>query len=262
MISSSSTPAKVRDEPVVNQVPVPHCAILSEDKSKASISMPPIPPKANPCHPNGNSPSKSNYGIPIVDSFVLHSDGPAKKCEAKVDVNGFEIPSLAELNRSLGIQSPPNVPNDTPLHADVNSPKEDADSLRDLSPLVPIRLSQYFHNELGDVQCSQYVAGRYLKSFDSPNGEDCIVMVTIPHSDISKSTFSSKPPTVDLCSPAVIKKSTQVGPKVNEAVDDVQIVGSSSFATRCQELSRSNDAVYKKLNYFAAPASSSRNHKK
>ncbi|KAF7101697.1 hypothetical protein CFC21_102952 [Triticum aestivum] len=36
----------------------------------------------------------------------------------------------------------------------------------------------------------------------------------------------------------------------DEAVDDVQIVGSSSFVDRCKDLSRSNDAAYNKLNNF------------
>lgn len=199
MLSSSSTLARVRDEAVVNEGPVPVCALLSEDKSKGSISIPAVPPK-------GNSPSKSECGIADVDSFVLLSDGPAKDGKEKDAVNAFGIPSLAELNRALGIQSPAKVCNDTPVHADGKSPVEQSNYFRDMSPLVPIRLSQYFRNELGDVQCSQYVAERFLKSFNSPNDEDCIVMVNLPQSDISKPPNHVKPPTVDLCSPDVIKK--------------------------------------------------------
>nr|XP_040255568.1 uncharacterized protein LOC109764148 isoform X5 [Aegilops tauschii subsp. strangulata] len=141
------------------------------------------------------------------------------------------------------------------VHAHGKSPMEDTNSFRDLSPLVPIRLSQYFRNELGDVQCSQYVADRYLKSFNSPNDEDCIVMVNVDHSDNSKPTNH-----VNLCSPDVILKTTPKGvAKLNEAVVDVHKVGSSNFAARCQELSRSNDVTYNKLHSFAAPATSYRN---
>ncbi|XP_044428611.1 uncharacterized protein [Triticum aestivum] len=204
---------------------------------------------------SGISPSKSKCDITDVDSFVLLSDGPAKDCNEEDVVNAFGIPSFAELNRALGIQSPSNVCNYTPVHAHGKSPMEDTNSFRDLSPLVPIRLSQYFRNELGDVQCSQYVADRYLKSFNSPNDEDCIVMVNVDHSDYSKPTNH-----VNLCSPDVILQTTpKAVVKLNEAVVDVHKIGSSNFAARCQELSRSNDVTYNKLHSFTAPATSYRN---
>ncbi|XBI96311.1 hypothetical protein VPH35_032613 [Triticum aestivum] len=157
VLSSSSTPAKLRNEAVAKEGPVPVCTLFSEDKAKDSIAA--VPPK-------GISPSKSRCEITDVDSFVLLSDGPAKDCDDKDDVNAFGIPSLAELNRVLGIQPPANVCNDTPVHAHEKSTIEDTNSFRVLSPLLPIRLSQYFHNE-----CSQYVVDRYLKSFNSPNDE-------------------------------------------------------------------------------------------
>ena len=77
-------------------------------------------------------------------------DGPAKDCKEKDAVNAFGIPSLAELNRALGIQSPAKVCNDTPVHADGKSPVQQSNSFRDMSPLVPIRLSQYFRNEVSN----------------------------------------------------------------------------------------------------------------
>ncbi|XP_037487884.1 uncharacterized protein LOC119366279 [Triticum dicoccoides] len=197
VLSSSSTPAKLRNEAVAKEGPVPVCTLFSEDKAKDSIAA--VPPK-------GISPSKSKCEITDVDFFVLLSDAHAKDCDDKEDVNAFGIPSLAELNRVLGIQPPANVCNDIPVHAHEKSTIEDTNSFRVMSPLLPIRLSQYFHNELGDVQCSQYVADRYLKSFNSPNDEDCIVMVNVAHSDHSKPTNYVNPPTVDLCSRDVITK--------------------------------------------------------
>ncbi|XP_044325984.1 uncharacterized protein [Triticum aestivum] len=246
VLSSSSTPAKVHNEAVAKEGPIPVCALFSEVKTKDSIAA--VPAK-------GISPSKSKCDITDVDSFVLLSDGPAKDCNEKDAANSFGIPSFAELNRALGIQSPSNVCNYTPVHAHGKSPMEDTNSFRDLSPLVPIRLSQYFRNELGDVQCSQYVADRYLKLFNSPNDEDCIVMVNVDHSDYSKPTNH-----VNLCSPDVILQTTpKAVVKLNEAVVDVHKVGSSNFAARCQELSRSNDVTYNKLHSFAAPATIYRN---
>ncbi|KAI5020726.1 hypothetical protein ZWY2020_045614 [Hordeum vulgare] len=227
VISSCSVPDKVHAETVVTpDIPVVR-SVLCEVKLKGSTSFPPEPP-------TGNYPSNSKCGNPDVDSVVVLSDGPPKE---KVGVNAFGIPSFVELNRSLGIQSPTKACNGTPVSADKNSAMEDGNSFSGLSPLIPVRLSQLFRNELPDVQCSQYVADRFLKTFGSSRSEDCLVMVNVPSSAICK----SKEP-------------------VNEAGVDVHKVGSSRFNARCQELSRSNDVAYNKLHNFAPPATSRSNH--
>ncbi|KAE8773338.1 hypothetical protein D1007_54487 [Hordeum vulgare] len=227
VISSCSVPDKVHAETVVTpDIPVVR-SVLCEVKLKGSTSFPLEPP-------TGNYPSNSKCGNPDVDSVVVLSDGTPKE---KVGVNAFGIPSFVELNRSLGIQSPTKACNGTPVSADKNSAMEDGNSFSGLSPLIPVRLSQLFRNELPDVQCSRYVADRFLKTFDSSRSEDCLVMVNVPSSAICK----SKEP-------------------VNEAGVDVHKVGSSRFNARCQELSRSNDVAYNKLHNFAPPATSRSNH--
>ncbi|KAE8788433.1 hypothetical protein D1007_37560 [Hordeum vulgare] len=226
VISSCSVPDKVHAETVViPDIPAVR-SVLCEVKLKGSTSFPLEPP-------TGNHPSNSKRGNPDVDSVVVLSDGPPKE---KVGVNAFGIPSFVELNHSL-----------------------DGNSFSGLSPLVHVRLSQLFRNELADVQCSQYVADRFLKTFDSSRSEDCLVMVNVLSSAISKSKKLVSSPTVDLCSLDVFNSSHLGGVKVNEAGVDVHKVGSSRFNAKCQELSRSNDVAYNKLHNFAPPATSHSN---
>ena len=74
---------------------------------------------------------------PLCDFCVA---GPDKKCEPKVVVNDFPKPTSAEFSRSLGVQSHPKV------FIQQHKVKEGDSSFGGLSPLVPIRLSQRFHN--------------------------------------------------------------------------------------------------------------------
>lgn len=173
------------DQSVVNQAAVPISPILFEANAEAPISMPSFSAGAISSHANGKGPSTAQCAIPAIGSSLLDSAGPIKKCEAKAVVNDFQIPSLAEFNRSHGVQSPPVDCNDQPLHDDGNHVMEDASSFRGLSPLVPIRLSQLFQNAQGDVECSQYVVQRYLNSFESPNDElthqGVLLSTSVPH---------------------------------------------------------------------------------
>ncbi|XP_044958468.1 uncharacterized protein LOC123409664 [Hordeum vulgare subsp. vulgare] len=141
VLSSSCVPAKVHTEAVVTAHVAPVRPVLCEVKSKGSTSIPLEPPI-------GNYPSNSKCGNPDVDSVVVLSDGPPKE---KVGVNAFGIPSLAELNCSLGIQSSSIACNGTPVSADRNSAMEDGNSFCGMSPLVPVRLSQYFCNEVSII---------------------------------------------------------------------------------------------------------------
>ncbi|KAM3298829.1 hypothetical protein ACQJBY_040355 [Aegilops geniculata] len=200
VLSSSSPAPKVCVESVVN-----------EANAEGAIPMAPLSCGKSASDAIGISPSTMECPIPVVGSSLIHSAGPDKKCEPKVVVNDFQKPSFAEFSRSLGVQSQPQVSIQQP------KVKEGDSSFRVLSPLVPIRLSQRFHNV------------------------GCIEMVTLPPSEVSKSNLYSS------------------HPNDQKAVDDVQIVGTSSFAARCKDLSRSNDAAYNKLNNFnlAEPQSTS-----
>ncbi|XP_044379925.1 uncharacterized protein [Triticum aestivum] len=188
----------------------------------------------------GISPSTTRCAIPVVGSTLEPSAGLIKKCEPKSDDNGFQRPTFAQLNRTLSVQSNGDVTNGEPNDKEVDN------SFGEPSPLVPIRLSQRFHNALGDVECSQYVVERFMNSLDPRNYEDCVEMAALPNFKVSKSTHCSSHPTNE----------------VKELQDDIQIVGTSSFAARCQQLSRSNDVAYNKLKNFTAPQSTSCNPRK
>ncbi|XP_037410116.1 uncharacterized protein LOC119272855 [Triticum dicoccoides] len=229
VLSSSSPAPKVCDEGVVNEADVEAAIPVADLSSVKSHS-----------HSIGISPSTTQCAIPVVGSTLRPSAGLIKKCEPKVDDNGFPRPTFAQLNRTLGVQSNGDVTNGEPNDKEVDN------SFGELSPLVPIRLSQRFHNALGDVECSQYVVERYMNSLDPRNDEDCVEMAALPNSEVSKSTHCSSHPTNE----------------VKELQDDIQIVGTSSFAARCQQLSRSNDVAYNKLKNFIAPQSTSCNPRK
>ncbi|XBH76163.1 hypothetical protein VPH35_102853 [Triticum aestivum] len=228
IVLSSSCPApKVCDEGLVNEANV-EVAIPVADLSSIK----------SPSHSIGISPSTTWCAIPVVGS-TLKPSGPLNS-EPKADDNGFQRPTFAQLNRTLGVQSNGDVTNGEPNDKEVDN------SFGELSPLVPIRLSQRFHNALGDVECSQYVVERFMNSLDPRNDEDCIEMAGLPNSEVSKSTHCSSHPTNE----------------VKELQDNIQIVGTSSFAARCQQLSRSNDVAYNKLKNFTAPQSTSCNPRK
>ncbi|XP_037439988.1 uncharacterized protein LOC119307978 isoform X5 [Triticum dicoccoides] len=157
-------------------------SVVNEANAEGAIPMDPLSCGKSASDAIGISPSTMQCPIPAIGSSLMHSAGPDKKCEPKHKV------------------------------------KEGDSSFGGLSPLVPIRLSQRFHNV------------------------DCIEMVTLPPSEVSKSNFSSS--------------------HLNDQkpVDDVQIVGTSSFVDRCKDLSRSNDVAYNKLNNFNLTESQSISH--
>ncbi|XP_037439985.1 uncharacterized protein LOC119307978 isoform X3 [Triticum dicoccoides] len=191
--------------------PVPK-SVVNEANAEGAIPMDPLSCGKSASDAIGISPSTMQCPIPAIGSSLMHSAGPDKKCEPKVVVTDFQKPSFAEFSRSLGVQSHPKV------FIQQHKVKEGDSSFGGLSPLVPIRLSQRFHNV------------------------DCIEMVTLPPSEVSKSNFSSS--------------------HLNDQkpVDDVQIVGTSSFVDRCKDLSRSNDVAYNKLNNFNLTESQSISH--
>ncbi|XP_044379934.1 uncharacterized protein [Triticum aestivum] len=229
VLSSSSRAPKVCDEGVVNEANV-----------EAAIPVADLSSIKSPSHSIGISPSTTRCAIPVVGSTLEPSAGLIKKCEPKSDDNGFQRPTFAQLNRTLSVQSNGDVTNGEPNDKEVDN------SFGEPSPLVPIRLSQRFHNALGDVECSQYVVERFMNSLDPRNYEDCVEMAALPNFKVSKSTHCSSHPTNE----------------VKELQDDIQIVGTSSFAARCQQLSRSNDVAYNKLKNFTAPQSTSCNPRK
>ena len=79
--------------------------------------------------------------------------GLIKKCEPKADDNGFQRPTFAQLNRTLGVQSNGDVTNGEP------NVKEVDNSFGEPSPLVPIRLSQRFHNAVASCLWSLMTRG-------------------------------------------------------------------------------------------------------
>lgn len=114
--------------------------------------------------------------------------------------------------------------------------------MRNLSPIVPVRFSQLFQDEGNDVQCSQYLRECFKESRQSPYEE------------------SSKIKTVDLTSPFACNESIKKC-KIDDFKDEVQILGTSSFSTRCVELSRKTNDAYNKLKNFSAVPSSILSHK-
>ncbi|VAI04979.1 unnamed protein product [Triticum turgidum subsp. durum] len=121
VLSSSSPAPKVCDEGVVNEANV-EAAIPVADLSSIK------------------SPSHSIAGL-------------IKKCEPKADDNGFQRPTFAQLNRTLGVQSNGDVTNGEP------NVKEVDNSFGEPSPLVPIRLSQRFHNAVASCLRSLMTRG-------------------------------------------------------------------------------------------------------
>ncbi|XP_044425615.1 uncharacterized protein [Triticum aestivum] len=121
VLSSSSPAPKVCDEGVVNEANV-EAAIPVADLSSIK------------------SPSHSIAGL-------------IKKCEPKADDNGFQRPTFAQLNRTLGVQSNGDVTNGEPNVKQVDN------SFGEPSPLVPIRLSQRFHNAVASCLWSLMTRG-------------------------------------------------------------------------------------------------------
>uniref|UniRef100_A0A8R7V182 Uncharacterized protein n=1 Tax=Triticum urartu TaxID=4572 RepID=A0A8R7V182_TRIUA len=213
--------------------PVPK-SVVNEANAEGAIPMAPLSCTKSAFDAIGVSPSTMQCPIPDVGSSLMQSGGPEKNCEPKVVVNDFQKPSFAEFSRSLGVQSHPED------SIEQHKVKDGVSYVGGLSPLVPTRLTQRFRDVIDDVECCQYNVERFLSSIDPAKDEDCIEMVNLPPSEVSKSNFYSS--------------------HLNDqGVDDVQIVGTSSFVARCKDLSRSTDAAYNKLNNFnlTEPESSS-----
>lgn len=208
----------------------------------------------------GTSPCTAQFPIDIRKSYTVPSDSPLKKRKPVVSSVVFEVPSMSNLMAATNSNIPQSVAPDV---SNVNIIDNDLDfhtAMRSLSPIVSIRLSQLFQDEVDDVQCSQYLRQRFKESLQSQCEEDCIVMVMLPHSDISKSVKSSKIKTVDLTSPFECNESIKKR-QTDDFKDEVQIVGTSSFSTRCVELSRKTNNAYNKLNGCSAVPSSNVSHK-
>ncbi|XP_044404627.1 uncharacterized protein [Triticum aestivum] len=101
----------------------------------------------------GISPSTTRCAILVVGFTLEPSAGLIKKCEPKADDNGFQRPTFAQLNRTLGVQSNGDVTNGEP------NVKEVDNSFGEPSPLVPIRLSQRFHNAVASCLWSLMTRG-------------------------------------------------------------------------------------------------------
>ena len=150
--------------------------MVYEANAEGAIPMDPLSCGKSASDAIGISPSTMQCPIPAIGSSLMHSGhcvfnyfkgvvfilfffvvdplcvfcvaGPDKKCEPKVVVTDFQKPSFAEFSRSLGVQSHPKV------FIQQHKVKEGDSSFGGLSPLVPIRLSQRFHNVVDDVECS------------------------------------------------------------------------------------------------------------
>ncbi|VAI04981.1 unnamed protein product [Triticum turgidum subsp. durum] len=142
VLSSSSPAPKVCDEGVVNEANV-----------EAAIPVADLSSIKSPSHSIGISPSTTRCAIPVVGSTLEPSAGLIKKCEPKADDNGFQRPTFAQLNRTLGVQSNGDVTNGEP------NVKEVDNSFGEPSPLVPIRLSQRFHNAVASCLRSLMTRG-------------------------------------------------------------------------------------------------------
>uniref|UniRef100_A0A8R7QSR8 Uncharacterized protein n=1 Tax=Triticum urartu TaxID=4572 RepID=A0A8R7QSR8_TRIUA len=244
-VVEKSSPEVQQQIPILNEASPFVSGVVSVGGFHNPVVLSSSSPAPKVCDEGVVNEANVEAAIPVADlsSIKSHSHsiaGLIKKCEPKVDDNGFPRPTFAQLNHTLGVQSNGDVTNGEPNDKEVDN------SFGELSPLVPIRLSQRFHNALGDVECSQYVVERFMNSLDPRNDEDCVEMVALPNSEVSKSTHCSSHPTNE----------------VKELQDDIQIVGTSSFAARCQQLSRSNDVAYNKLKNFTTPQSTSCNPRK
>ncbi|VAI50228.1 unnamed protein product [Triticum turgidum subsp. durum] len=142
VLSSSSPAPKVCDEGVANEANV-----------EAAIPVADLSSIKSPSHSIGISPSTTRCAILVVGFTLEPSAGLIKKCEPKADDNGFQRPTFAQLNRTLGVQSNGDVTNGEP------NVKEVDNSFGEPSPLVPIRLSQRFHNAVASCLWSLMTRG-------------------------------------------------------------------------------------------------------
>lgn len=97
-----------------------------------------------------------------------------KRHKPNVDIIYDRRPSMASFNFDCESKDARPV-----TKADQNIGSADVDfefhpTRNKLSPIVPVRLSQRFIDEVDQVQCSQYVSERLLNSHVSPFEQDCV----------------------------------------------------------------------------------------
>nr|CDM85837.1 unnamed protein product [Triticum aestivum] len=150
-------------------------------------------------------------GVHCGRGRVLYSS-PLKRHKPNVDIIYDRRPSMASFNFDCESKDARPV-----TKADQNIGSADVDfefhpTRNKLSPIVPVRLSQRFIDEVDQVQCSQYVSERLLNSHVSPFEQ-------------------------------------LVG------LDEVQVVGTSTFSDRCVNFAKKTNEAYNRLNNLASSSS-------
>lgn len=110
----------------------------------------------------------------FIFSLWLNPGSPLKRHKPNVDVIYDRRPSMASFNFDCESKDARPVTKADQNIGSANVDFEFHPTRNNLSPIVPVRLSQRFIDEVDQVQCSQYVSERLLNSHVSPFEQDCV----------------------------------------------------------------------------------------
>ncbi|KAI5010635.1 hypothetical protein ZWY2020_012772 [Hordeum vulgare] len=239
--------------------------VMSDDCAKTNLSIPPLgtfaaPPSIVPPAPvsvpvsGGSSPTTSLFAMPVAMRTSIPSGSSLKRCKPNVGLISNVRPSMHRFKSDCASKDDHCVKKADQIFRSAGVDFEFHPDTRNHSPLLPVRLSQRFIDDIDRVQCSQYVSERIRNSPKTPFEHDGVLMVALPPSNNSNPVQSSNKNHVDLTSPEALNEFFNGRDDV-VGIDEVQIVGTSIFSDRCVNFTKKTNEAYNQLNKLASSSS-------
>ncbi|KAE8808759.1 hypothetical protein D1007_14850 [Hordeum vulgare] len=167
---------KASDDPSVSKLAR---IVMSDDCAKTNLSIPPLgtfaaPPSIVPPAPvsvpvsGGSSPTTSLFAMPVAMPTSIPSGSPLKRCKPNVGLISNVRPSMHRFKSDCASKDDHCVKKADQIFRSAGVDFEFHPDTRNHSPLLPVRLSQRFIDDIDRVQCSQYVSERIRNSPKTP----------------------------------------------------------------------------------------------
>ncbi|KAE8776648.1 hypothetical protein D1007_50629 [Hordeum vulgare] len=202
----------------------------------------------------GSSPTTSLFAMPVAMRTSIPSGSSLKRCKPNVGLISNVRPSMHRFKSDCASKDDHCVKKADQIFRSAGVDFEFHPDTRNHSPLLPVRLSQRFIDDIDRVQCSQYVSERIRNSPKTPFEQDGVLMVALPPSNNSNPVQSSNKNHVDLTSPEALNEFFNGRDDV-VGIDEVQIVGTSIFSDRCVNFTKKTNEAYNQLNKLASSSS-------
>ncbi|KAE8768190.1 ubiquitin-like-specific protease esd4 isoform x1 [Hordeum vulgare] len=195
----------------------------------------------------GSSPTTSLFAMPVAMPTSIPSGSPLKRCKPNVGLISNVRPSMHRFKSDCASKDDHCVKKVDQIFRSAGVDFEFHPHTRNHSPLLPVRLSQRFIDDVGSTEFS-------VHSPKTPFEQDGVLMVALTPSNNSNPVQSSNKNHVDLTSPEALNEFFNGRDDV-VGIDDVQIVGTSIFSDRCVNFTKKTNEAYNQLNKLASSSS-------